>query len=125
METNSVVLSLETYNRLRDFKNNVKAKNTFYAFRSLEDSGMFISTEDAVKEIIGLNAVLKAKLDIKTRFGKTAMERIKELVREGDELKAIILKLKNPDESVVHDPNEILKKVHEMSIWEFIKWRRK
>ena len=107
MENNQLVLDLETYNRLRDF--NIKILDgevlRYYdpdGYR--EEEVGFITTDRAIKELIGNNKILNSRIL---------------------ELDHTIWKLKNPEKVMIHDPNELLKKVYKMTVWEFIKWRRK
>lgn len=95
-EKNTVVLSLDEYNELRDFKIGIQEGNTLVIYdgrhsyyeniyyKTLE----FVSTDEAVKRIAEENAVLLSKL--------------KELHKE-----------KEPEE-----------KIKRMSVREFRKWRR-
>ena len=107
MEANTVILSLPEYNALRDFKENIEKGNTFRTIEYSTNSYMsqssiiiplFVTTDEAVKEIARQNDTLS-----------------KELAK----VSAEIYELKNPK------PKDLtLKDVKKMSIWKFLKWRR-
>jgi len=106
MEANTVILSLPEYNALRDFKENIEKGNTY---RTIDYSThphisqayiaipIFITTDEAVKEIANQNSNLSAEL------AKVSSENYA---------------LKNPKTKEL-----TLKDVKKMSIWEFRKWR--
>jgi hypothetical protein len=117
MEANTVILALPEYNALRDFKTELEKGNTYRTqdFQTPYYNGcvvyptvLFVSTDDAVKEIATRN---------------------KNLLDQNEELKKEINLLKNPptvqSPSNLDEANRIIKEVKKMSVWEFRKWRKK
>ena len=95
METNTVLLSLEDYNELRDFKTEIEKGNTFCGWHYGWGSDVrYISTDEAVREMAECN--------------KELQDKIHEL-----------------NDTIAGKPKEIkLKDVYKMSIWQFMKWKR-
>ena len=90
MKENTVLLELENYNHLRDFRKYVENNETFAEYSSHYHNGIYIySTEDAVKSLMTTN----------------------------DELKEEIKKLEDSKYKNIGD-------VKEMSLLQFIKWRK-
>jgi len=59
METNTVILSVEEYNKLRDFKINIEKGNTYSILRNMYSVyDNFITTDEAVKEVLKINKEL-------------------------------------------------------------------
>lgn len=106
METNTVVLTLSDYNELREFKEKMEKGNTYvvpqpHTYNSWLNnysplpSVKYITTDMAVKELLGRNDKLSAineELNIECNHLRNSRPNIRELKR--------------------------------MSIWEFIKWRK-
>jgi hypothetical protein len=108
MEANTVILSLSEYNILRDFMTNLEKENTYRVSDykvvlggSYSQAPTFVSTDKAVKEIADICNKLEKKLD--------------ELYTENSELKQGILK----------DRDYEIDRAKKMSVWEFIKWRKR
>ena len=108
METNTVVLSLNDYNQLREFKEKMEEGNTYkllqpYVSRSVywgseyHSPVNYITTDEAVIELL---------------------ERNKELLKINTELKEEMVEMNR-------NSIETINKVKKMSIWEFIRWRKK
>ena len=103
METDTVLLAVEKYNELRDFKKEVEESRKESKFAVIEERwGGFIGGGYSRKYYTENEAVL----DFETRN--------KELEAKNKELEA---KIKEPVEISIND----LKK---MSYWEFRKWRK-
>lgn len=108
MEANTVVLSLSEYNALRDFKTNLEKGNTYrtcdyrrvYNGEYLQGT-TFVSTDEAVKEVTAICEQLTQKIE---ELGKENLE-----LRQG----------------VVKGWDKETEKVKKMSIWEFLKWRKR
>lgn len=102
MEANTVILNLGEYNALRDFREEMEKEYTYYIqeyiYCGYTKTYHFVSTDDAVKLISEINDKL--------------MVEIKKLEDE-------IVDLKNPKKDITID------QVKQMSIVEFIKWKRK
>ena len=99
MDKDTVILSVEDYNRLRDFRKKIEEGYTYRVTYPYSYDDTYISTEDAVKEIHD------------EYLGQ--YKRNKELKEEIQELKKHFL--------TDDDLNEILN----MSWWEFRKHKRK
>jgi hypothetical protein len=110
MEANTVILGLPEYNALRDFKAEIEKGNTYRCFDYYNSVGwgqsscpsisLYISPDEAVKEIAMKNDSL-----------------IKQITDLNEEING----LKNPSTS-----KEInIKDIKKMSVWEFLKWRKR
>ena len=84
-----VVLNIDHYNELRDFKNKIEEGCTYAFYSSIFHSSKFITQDKAVKEVLAANKSLQNQIDI--------------------------LQITNLE----------IKKIKKMSIWEFLKWRKK
>jgi len=103
MEKNTVLLSLEDYNELREFREEVKKGKTVVLSHYRCDVGTeYITTVEAIDKLAEQNSGL-----------------IEDIKSYRDE----IYELKNP-EPKVEMAKEELEKVGKMSIWRFIKWIR-
>jgi hypothetical protein len=102
MEANTVILNLGEYNSLRDFRDGIEKGHTYYileyTYCGYTMTYKFVSPDDAVKLASEINDKL--------------MDSIKKLEEE-------IINLKHPKKDVTID------QVKQMSIVEFIKWKRK
>ena len=99
MEKDTVLLSVNEYNRLRDFRIEIERGNTLLIHGSQFSYGeKFISTGEALKEISRLNESLKENY-------QRECKRLQDLV---DGKKTIEIS-----------------NIKEMSIWQFIKWKNK
>lgn len=93
MENNTVTLSLELYNELRDFKENIDNNHVIiissnnYSFSSRR---VIITTNEAIEEISKTNKDLQELIDTEKRYNTNQINEIKK-----------------------------------MSLWEFLKWRKK
>jgi hypothetical protein len=108
MEKDTVLLAVEKYNELRDFKKEVEESRKESKFAVIEERwGGFIGGGNTLKYYTENEAVADFE------------KRNKELETENKELKAKIEKsgIKEPVEISIND----LKK---MSYWEFRKWRK-
>lgn len=108
MEKDTVLLAVEKYNELRDFKKEVEESRKESKFAVIEETwGGFVGGGYSIKYYTENEAVL----DFETRN--------KELEAKNKELEAKIEKagIKEPVEISIND----LKK---MSYWEFRKWRK-
>ena len=109
MEANTLVLSLAEYNALRDFKTNLEKGNTYRTLEYRQCSygsqyvqGLsFISTDEAVKEAALICEEQHKEIEV--------------IKKENAELKQGILK----------EWDKKTNKIRKMSIWEFLKWRKK
>ena len=73
METNTVILSVEEYNKLRDFKINIEKGNTYSVLRNMYSVyDNFITTDEAVKEVLKINKELAENVD--TINGKNILD---------------------------------------------------
>ena len=78
MEINTVILSVEEYNKLRDFKINIEKGNTFSVLRDRYSAyDQFITTNEAVKEVLKINEEMAYKLlnhDVTRINGKNVLD---------------------------------------------------
>ena len=78
MEINTVILSVEEYNKLRDFKINIEKGNTFSVLRDrFSYYDQFITTNEAVKEVLKINEEMAYKLlnhDVTRINGKNVLD---------------------------------------------------
>ena len=78
MEINTVILSVEEYNKLRDFKINIENGNTFSVLRDRFSSyDQFITTNEAVKEVLKINEEMAYELlnhDVTRINGKNVLD---------------------------------------------------
>ena len=104
MKTNTVILSIDDYNRLRDFRENIKNEKVILVTCSdyndeYDDDYVFITKDKALK---------------------MAEEANISLLEEINELKEEVNKLKNTE-----TPKEyIIDELKSMSIWQFSKWKK-
>lgn len=102
MEVNTAILSLAEYNQLRDFKKTIEEGNTVQFYGN--SWGLtFISTDEALKKAEQGNKELKDQI----RF-----------------LEQANYELRNP-KKVEPSPAFTLADVKKMSVWQFLKWKRK
>ncbi len=95
MEKNTVLLSLEDYNELREFKE--KTESGFVpVWNCCGIYCHFYTKDEAIKDIAEQNKGLKNKM----------------------------LKLEVNDEIVKEECKEEIKEIRKMSIWQFMKWKR-
>lgn len=100
---NTVILDLEEYILLRDFKNEIEKGNvyhvTYYSHCGVTNSHEFISKDESINEVTKIN---------------------EELINLIDELRDEIHNLRYPrkQELTIDD-------VKQMSVWKFLKWKRK
>ena len=59
METNTVILSLNDYNELRDFKDKIQKEYTLNTWCSYHSHQTWVSTNDALKELAETNNLLE------------------------------------------------------------------
>lgn len=95
METNTVILSVQDYNELRDFKNKIENDYSYNTWRS---TCSFSLHEQWV----------------------TNSQAIKELSETNNELMKIINELRSPTKK---EPS--INEIKKMSVWQFLKWRKK
>lgn len=101
MEKNTVLLDVKTYNDLRDFKQNIEEGYTIKINRGLHcEQQDYISTDQTFKEIVEFNK----------HIGKQLAEQIENYPINYAKIKDLQTEIK------------ILKN---MSLFEFIKWKRK
>ena len=78
MGKNTIILSVEDYNSLRDFKINIEKGNTYSFLRErLRAYDQFITTNEAVKEVLKVNEEMAYKLlnpDVTRINGKTVLD---------------------------------------------------
>jgi len=102
MEANTVILSLNDYNRMRDLEIEIQKNDTFYVNAGNVCWNYHIVTKDeAVKTLINNNKNLSDKLNETT------------------------LELHNLKAGVKTNKIISIDQVKKMSIWQFLKWRRK
>lgn len=99
MESNQVILDLEKYNELRDFKKMMEDENTINVHCGLYVSKTYITTDQALKDIAKINDDLR----------KTNEKLHSDNITLGFE------KVKYLNEKV---------SLYNMSYWEFRKWRK-
>lgn len=114
MEANTVVLALDKYNELREFKEKILAGNVYvigkqrnygvvgdyggFGGYNNSDSTYYYTTEEAIAELVNLNITLAS---------------------ENDELRTRLHNINVSQMGInIHD-------VKKMSIWQFIKWRKR
>jgi hypothetical protein len=120
MDGNSVTLNLNDYNELRDFRTKMEKKHTLKIYSNGGwSSTNYISTEDAVKEIAAANVELKKNYDENSKRFNEIYEENKKLESENLGLKAMLPDSMKPKAEVT------LNDLKRMSIWEFMKWRKK
>ncbi len=108
MEKNTLLIDIEVYNQLRDFKREMELGNTLMVYpHSIQSNyeqyhpiiSRYITRDEAVKEVVDENNKLNDEIE---------------------KLKSQIEKLKSQNK-----PKEIsLSDVKKMSLWEFRKWRK-
>ncbi len=78
MGKNTIILSVEDYNSLRDFKINIDKRNTYSVLRDrFRAYDQFITTNEAVKEVLKVNEEMAYKLlnpDVTRINGKTVLD---------------------------------------------------
>ena len=112
MEKDTVLLSLETYNELRDFKKEVEENRNSAKFAVIGQRNLFFGSETTTKYYTESEAVL----DFENRNNELEAEN-NELKAENNELKAENNELRSEIEKSKSD----LKK---MSYWKFRKLRK-
>jgi len=103
MEANTVTLTLSDYHRLKEFKEEMEKNNVARLYGgSWANSYQYISMEQAFKEVEQTNETLK---------------------KENENLRRENHKLMYPPQP--QEKEITLSDVKKMSIWEFLKWKRK
>lgn len=101
MKLNQILISLEEYDSLRDFKENIKNGNTYYCSNSIIGfSSSYMTKEEATSSLIG---ELKKK--------EVELSELKEINR---------LMISNRK-----DIDDRIRSIREMSVIQFLKWRKK
>lgn len=102
MEKDTVLLAVDKYNELRDFKKEIEKGNTAYGYSGYSTK-TFVTSDEAVKSVLKLNEDLNKQL-----------EYYKEHTRKlQDELKG------------ENKPKEIsIEEIKKMSTWQFRKWKK-
>ena len=124
MEKDTVILGLDEYNQLRDFRKEIFEGKTYVFYEAYNNSYLnrtahFITSDEAVESLLAENEIL----------GKKDQEHNEELRRLRDEISNI----KTEKNNLIKDLGalkiqkdetcEAYSRVRKMSIWEFIKWR--
>ena len=111
MEKNTVLLSLERYNELRDFETNIKKNNTLIleSWRGY-DLRKFVSTDSLLK------AAVEEANKFHKEFEKLEME-LKLTKQELEKARKLIPKTEDKKEITIED-------IKKMSYWEFKKWKK-
>ena len=113
MEKNTVLLSLERYNELRDFETNIKKNNTL-----ILDSWSLKGYE--LRKFVSTDSLLKAAVEEANKFHKEFEKLEIELKIAKQELETVsklIPKTKDKKEITIED-------IKKMSYWEFKKWKK-
>lgn len=98
MEKDTVLLDVETYNELRDFKKEIEDGNTYrLEFGMWHNSLRFISTDEALKEMHQILEKMNQTLETKNK---------------------ILEELKNSSKK-----ESSTEEIKTMSLWKFIKWK--
>ena len=108
MDKNTVILDVDTYNELRDYKQNHHNNKIYTLISDRSGNRYAFFTKDESLEILNKNLEKSEKL-VQEYFDK-----IQELSRENT-----ILKDKQPIPKIVG-----IEDIKKMSIWEFKKWRK-
>lgn len=111
MEKNTVLLSLERYNELRDFETNI-AKNNTLILESWKgyDLRKFVSTDSLLK------AAVEESNKFHKEFEKLEME-LKLTKQELEKACKLIPKIEDKKEITIED-------IKKMSYWEFKRWKK-
>jgi hypothetical protein len=124
METNTVVISLETYNRLRDYKKAHQGKLvplTQYSSNRTEAITTYVEQNEANKYLFDSIESLKKVFDSAKESHKVQYTNYEsKLVNLNIELRSTNNKLANSQLEQTH----ILKEFNEMSLWKFWNWKR-
>jgi hypothetical protein len=111
MEKNTVLLSLEDYNSLRDFETNIKKNNTIILER-------WKGVE--FKKVISTDSIVKVMVEEANKFHKEFTEleiELKVTKQELEKAQKLIPKTKDKKEITIED-------IKNMSYWEFRKWKK-
>jgi ribosomal protein L9 len=102
MDKNTVVLDLEEYNKLRDFKEGIEKGNSFTVYWGSGYAGYkykVVTTDEVVKQI---------------------MEANNNINKEKNNLIQQLYNCQHPESKVF-----TVEDIKKMSIWKFLKWRKK
>ena len=128
MEKNTVLLSVEAYNELRDFRKKIE-EGKIYAIRDYRgrfgpgDGVKFLTENEAVKIIAENNEALEKQ-------NKEQDENISKLHKQNTELTVQLEQAKRegykiPESKKQNDnSNLLINQLAQMSIWEFRRWRK-
>lgn len=122
METNTVVISLETYNRLRDYKKAHQGKLVqIQIINSRDSETVYVEQNEANKYLFDSIGSLKKVFDSAKESHKVQYTNYEsKLVNLNIELRSTNNKLANSQLEQTH----ILKEFNEMSLWKFWNWKR-
>jgi hypothetical protein len=122
METNTVVISLETYNRLRDYKKAHQGKLVqIQIINSRDSETVYVEQNEANKYLFDSIESLKKVFDSAKESHKVQYTNYEsKLVNLNIELRSTNNKLANSQLEQTH----ILKEFNEMSLWKFWNWKR-
>jgi len=111
MEKNTVLLDVEKYNELRDFKQKIEEGKTFAIYTGFEFfKKSFITTDKAILAIADANSLLqKENEDLMWKNRKATEE---------NEL------LQKANEDLIQKNRKATDKLRKMSYWEFRLWKR-
>lgn len=120
MEKNTVVIDLNTYNELRDFKNKIMEVGNEYTIQLIGNSTIkILSNDETIKQISKTNEEISSNyINISEKKLKLHLENTEyEIKNNLLEVKIDELKLK------IEILNQEKNNIRKMSIWEFVKWR--
>jgi len=67
MEKNTILLDLNEYNELRDFKREIEDGNTYRVSSTFTRVSAFVSTDDAIEEMGNIIKITEEKLEAKEK----------------------------------------------------------
>lgn len=114
MNGNYVKIDLNLYNNLRDFKRKMEKKHGVTIFTSMwGDNQMCVTTDEAVKVLTETNVKLQENREEMLQENIRLNNLVSSLRFENTELKSQL-----PAPTTLDD-------IKKMSIWQFMKWRKK
>jgi len=135
MKNNTVTLDRETYNELRDFKEKITSGKVYaitYADMSIREYTCFYAESEVISKLGLEMQQLQTQLKEKNDEIKSNDEIVKQLNSEIMTLKNMLNESNTALENVNKNKSEKfnikldneVEKTKEMSVWEFIKWRK-
>jgi len=122
MEKDTVLISIETYNNLRDFRKKMEDENSLFFYNGLGGlynrmSVVYVSKDKALKDAQNINSILLSRFESETELKQKIADENQKLLNYIEQIKNG--KLEKADISFTND------EFKKLTIFKFLKFRKK